>query len=233
LTKTQIRTIKNKYAGISVIYLWYNKITGKTYVGGTVNLLRRLENYMASTYIIRTKEHMPICAALFKYGVSNFELYILETISQDYISNLVPREEFWVQNVNPSYNVAAVMDRFVGANHPRFGKSVSVEVRNKISDTLTGRKLSALHRENISNGQKKKAIYCYDYDTGYFVTEFVGIRPMCRLLRLSNITLVQRKLDNNKPFVVYYKGIKCTWRLTSRKTPTSPRATRGCLRQLA
>lgn len=52
-------------------------------------------------------------------------------------------KNYWVSIVNPSYNLAAILDTFVGTNHPRYGKVVSQEVRSKIRSTLTGRKLTA------------------------------------------------------------------------------------------
>lgn len=63
-----LRSVKLKYKKVAVIYLWmlrrsmsnggsqigshlwHNQITGRMYVGRTVNLRRRLENYLAATY---------------------------------------------------------------------------------------------------------------------------------------------------------------------------------------
>ena len=78
--------------------------------------------------------------------------------------------------VKPSYNIAAVLDPFVGKNHPRFGKSVSQEIRDKISNTLKGRVLSQEAIENHRKGSHKKPIYCYDFVTKEFVVSFESIR---------------------------------------------------------
>jgi hypothetical protein len=83
--------------------------------------------------------------------------------------------------LKPSYNVAQILDPFVGVNHPRAGKTVSQEVRNKISTTLSGRVLTTVHKVNISLAQKRQAIYCYNYHSGNFVTSFVSIRFVCTL----------------------------------------------------
>lgn len=64
--------------------------------------------------------------------------------------------------MNPSYNIAVILDPFVGNNHPRFGKVVSPELREKISKTLTGRSLTQEHIENIRKSSHKKPVYCYD-----------------------------------------------------------------------
>ena len=46
LTSIVRYNIKQKYKETAVIYLWFNKTNGKCYVGKTINLKRRLENYM-------------------------------------------------------------------------------------------------------------------------------------------------------------------------------------------
>lgn len=91
---------------------------------------------------------MPICGSLHKYGVINFELLILELVPDTFQVNISEREHYWVSVIKPSYNQASIIDSFVGKNHPRYGKTVSAEVRNKISATLTGRKLSSEHVKN-------------------------------------------------------------------------------------
>jgi hypothetical protein len=87
--------------GVAGIYLWHNKLTGKTYVGqsvqarglcplrtypqllagGLVNLKKRFESYRDIYYLNRTKNLMPICAALLKYGHDTFDFYIIEVIT--------------------------------------------------------------------------------------------------------------------------------------------------------
>lgn len=43
--------IKSKYKKVAVIYLWYNKINNKCYVGRSTNLASRLENYFRVKYL--------------------------------------------------------------------------------------------------------------------------------------------------------------------------------------
>lgn len=59
LNNTTIRLIKKKYKNIAVIYLWYNKSTGKTYVGRTLNFTRRLENYLGIIILFVLKAVCP------------------------------------------------------------------------------------------------------------------------------------------------------------------------------
>ncbi len=139
-------SIKAKYKDKAVIYMWFNKITGQCYVGRTqmtlrvisqlscagahdsVNKLnRRLENYFRITYLKQTENSMQVCKALLSHGFDSFDLYILEVVSIENINTLPYREDYWVTQVKPSYNKAVILDPFVGANHPRFGKTLSAE----------------------------------------------------------------------------------------------------------
>jgi hypothetical protein len=130
------------------------------------------------------------------------------------------REHCWDLDVNPSYNVAATLDRFVGEKHPRWGVPRSDETKAKLSKKLAGRKLTEEHVESIRESSHKVPIYCYDYDTKEFVVKFEGVRGMARELKLASNTQIYRKLDNNKRFNTVYNGIQCSWSLS--KLPLNP-----------
>lgn len=213
LCPLKVFEIKQKYKQTPVIYLWHNKINQRCYVGHTNNFAKRLENYNSRSYLMRTKRLMPICAALYNYTQGVFALYIIEVFSTYNKSVLLTRENYWVNNLKPSYNVAPILDRFVGLNHPRSGKTVNQEVRNKISSTLKGRTLTPEHKANIGSAQKRKPIYCYHYNNGIFVTSFISIRDMCRQLSLKSTVQVLRKVNNAKPFCTSFNGTKQTWRI--------------------
>jgi hypothetical protein len=211
LTPEQKYNIKCKYKNTAVIYLWLNKLNGKCYVGSTINLSSRLANYFDSYYLNNTKGKMAICAALLQYGYTNFNLYVLETFpALTKRHQLLIREDYFVSLVKPSYNIAAILDTFVGENHPRFGKPVSQEVKDKISKSLTGRTLSEETIENHRKGANKKPVYCYDFFSKELVVNFESIRSMSRSLDMGLI-LIQRKIDNNKPFNCVYKGVPQKW----------------------
>jgi GIY-YIG catalytic domain len=219
LDREKLIMLKKNYAKVAGIYLWYNKVNGKTYVGRSVNLKDRIEDYMDMHNYKRNKGVMSIFHALRKYGFEKFELYIVEIIPAKQIQTLPSREQHWVVEVNPSYNLASVTRGYIGENHPNYGKPLPQEVRQKISKTMTGRKLPKHHRDNISAGHPKKEIFCYDFNTGAFVTKFDGIRIMQRALNLSGHTVIRRKVDNDKPFTCVYKGVDTTWRIYSKPKP--------------
>lgn len=165
-----------------------------------------MENYVSNSYLERNQNKMPICGALLKYGLQSFSLYILQVVEPHELKKLPYYEHSWVTKVKPSYNIAEILDTFVGSNHPRFGNSVSQEVREKISQTLKGQKLSEEHISNIMSASNKKSVYCYDFNSKQFITHFIGIRAMARELQISSNTQIYRKLNNNKPFKCVYKG---------------------------
>ena len=57
--------------------------------------------------------------------------------------------------------------------------SLCVETKKRISETLKGRKMSLLERENHSLGNTKKVIIdCYDYYNHNLISSFVGQNKM-------------------------------------------------------
>ena len=61
----------------SGIYCWFNKVSGDSYVGQSVNLSTRLSAYYSTVALKRT-DYSIICRAILKYGHSNFSLLNLE-----------------------------------------------------------------------------------------------------------------------------------------------------------
>jgi len=74
---TQKISILKENRGKSGVYRWVNLENGKTYVGSSVNLSKRLGNYFNVYYLLK-HEKMVIAKALLKYGYSKFRLEILE-----------------------------------------------------------------------------------------------------------------------------------------------------------
>ena len=91
---------------------------------------------------------MPICAALSKYGVANFSLYICEVIQPDNIKSLANKEHHWYTTILPSYNIAPILQTAVDNYKRRESRAVTQDVREKIRNTLTGRKRTPLQIQN-------------------------------------------------------------------------------------
>lgn len=97
--------------GKSGIYRWVNKDSGKTYVGSSINLGRRL-NYYYNVKTLR-KGTMQINKAQLKYGHAQFSLEILEYCQQ---KDVIRREQYYLDLLSPKYNIKKI----AGASNARF-----------------------------------------------------------------------------------------------------------------
>jgi group I intron endonuclease len=93
------RDNKNK----SGVYRWVNKINGKSYVGSSTSLSKRiLFYYCLSSLRRKVKGSVIIHRALLKYGYSNFRLDILEYCVPN---ELIKREQYYIDLIKPEYNI--------------------------------------------------------------------------------------------------------------------------------
>lgn len=163
--------------GKSGIYRWINKINGNTYVGSAVNLKKRLGNYYNMKELTRSPR--PITDALLKYGHKNFILEILEYCDT---TNLIEREQFYLDLLIPEYNIlkfaysvlgykhtqetiAKLKEKIVSPEHKMIissihkGKEVSEETRKKLAvATANYRKLNPLSKEALTNLKTKSIL---------------------------------------------------------------------------
>jgi hypothetical protein len=77
---TSRKILKQNYLKIQGIYLFVNNLNNRSYVGKSVNLYIRFSKYFSINYLEKNKTKMAICAALLKYSINNFSLYILEIV---------------------------------------------------------------------------------------------------------------------------------------------------------
>lgn len=101
--------------GKSGIYCWKNLINGKLYVGSSTDLTRRLQQYFNINYLNKNTT-MRICRALLKYGYSNFCLEILEYCDR---TELLTREKYYFELLNPEYNLCEEPGSTLGKNHSK------------------------------------------------------------------------------------------------------------------
>jgi group I intron endonuclease len=132
------------------IYGIKNVANGKWYVGQSLDIDARIAYHFGK---LRNRNHFNkhLQMAFNLYGESNFEVHILEELSENLLDI---REISWIEYHKSSdryfgYNVD------VGGHNPK-GIPKSEEHKRKISATLTGRKLSEDHRRKISLSNKGK-----------------------------------------------------------------------------
>lgn len=135
--------------GKSGIYRWTNPLNGKTYIGSAKDLNKRFRNYYSFSYLSRHNSSL-IYKALLKYGYSNFSLEILEYCE---VSDLITKEQFYLDSLQPEYNILKIAGSSLGYQHseefkqkfselmrgennPFFGKNHSQSSKDQISQTL-------------------------------------------------------------------------------------------------
>jgi group I intron endonuclease len=138
----------------SGIYAIVNKINGRRYYGSTINFaLRKIDHFKT----LRSKNHRnPHLQNSFnKYGEVNFEFVIIEQVP---IENLLTIEQKYLDVNTNGYNIAK------NAQAARRGIPCSDATKQKISNSLKGKKQSLNSRKKSSNTQRKRLNgKCYWY----------------------------------------------------------------------
>lgn len=186
--------IVNQIKGKSGVYRWINNISGKSYVGSSINLSKRLYKYYSLAHITVQAKHSLICKALVKYGYASFSFEILEYCLLPTKSEVLAREQYYMDLLKPEYNILKVAGSNLGYTH-------SAEVRAKMSGA---RNLSLEHltkiRQHISKINEKRAlsVEVFDMKTATSV-EYVSIRLASRELN-SNDRTITRYIKSKKPY---------------------------------
>jgi group I intron endonuclease len=145
--------------GKSGIYRWTNLVNGKSYIGSSVNLGLRFTNYY--TYSFLSGTDMVIYKALLKYGYSNFSLEILEYCD---VSEVISREQYYLDLLNPDYNVLKTAGSSLGYKHSEETRAklkarvFSLEHKSKLwTPEHRANHLEALKTLNSNEEQRKRA----------------------------------------------------------------------------
>jgi group I intron endonuclease len=211
------------------IYRLNNIITGKSYIGSSVNLASRFSNYYSIVFLEnRVKKGSSIIYnSLLKYGYSNFSVDILE-YCESYL--LIAREQYYMDILKPEYNIlkaansrlgskhtletkALMSIKLKGINNPSFGKTLSQETRIKISESLKSsfmfKNSIKLRLKNITHETKLKRslrshgvkVKVYDIENN-LVKEFPTMTSVALQFNISSRT-VGRYLDKDKAYNGY------------------------------
>lgn len=212
--------IYKDFKGVSVIYMWFNKVTGRVYIGSALNGSKRLSTYYQPSIL---RKNSLIYQSILKYGHENFSVFILEicgetsTVSKDHI---LERETFYLDWALKTYGLAILNmlntpGSSMGYKHKEEDLLKMSELKkgernpmyNKIkSDAFIAQQTRDKSGENNPMFGKtkpeqtlaklRKMIFVYDVTQDY---KLLGVYPtvMCtRLFKLCNNTL--KKRVNNK-----------------------------------
>lgn len=171
--------MKNK----SGIYQIRNIVNDKVYIGSAIYLKGRKNIHL---YHLRNNKHHSqyLQKSFNKYGEENFVFEVLEFVESK--ENLIEREQFYIDTLNPDYNICKTAGSRLGTTHSievkrhlsvirkenfESGKIItwnkgincpprSEDIKNRISETLTGIKrkpFSKEHRKKISDSRVGKS----------------------------------------------------------------------------
>jgi len=128
---TQKEAILNDNKEKSGVYCWTKIESGKMYVGSSVDLYRRFIQYYNIKYITRTAKSSLICRALLKHGYSKFKLEILEYCKS---SDVINREQHYIDLLKPEYNILQVAGSLFGYKHTEESLAKMKEIALNRSD---------------------------------------------------------------------------------------------------
>lgn len=155
LKTLNLETFPKLFKGKSGIYLWTNLVNDKRYVGSSVNLMRRLGEYLNPARLEREliRGESVIYRAMMKYGYLSFSFEILEVVEID--SNLSDEEkdkilqkleQNYIDKLQPEYNILKI----AGSNR---GHTLSEETRKKMSLAKKGK---PSHRKGLTLSQETR-----------------------------------------------------------------------------
>lgn len=155
--------MSNKICGI---YQIVNTTNNKRYIGSSVHIKRRWSEHKSRLRYDRHGNHH-LKNAWDKYGEDAFRFEIIEHTTE---AELVAKERFYIKNLEPEYNIGTVIfdmseegrakmrdksqDYPSGESHPLYGRSMSEEACQNISEARKGKTLSEEHKRHIAQGNK-------------------------------------------------------------------------------
>lgn len=150
--------MKNYYG---IIYKATNKVNGKSYIGQTVKPLKsRITEHRSAARYYRDGCHFH--NSIRKYGIESFVWEVLckcESVEDLNYTEILFIEKF--NTFNNGYNLTTGgygSPGIKGEKNSKYGKKVSNETRQKMSESQTGKKLSEETKSKISNAKKGKTL---------------------------------------------------------------------------
>lgn len=156
----------------------------KSYVGSSNNLSKRFSQYFNLLTLRKYKGSSSIIRALLKYGYSNFTIEILEYCDP---SEVIYREQYYLDSLNPEYNILKVAGSSFGYKHTE--ETIS-KMRNSHLNRIWREEDKTKAREILSTGSlaRSQAILVTNKLTGDAV-EYPSKRQAAKELKVSDVTI--------------------------------------------
>lgn len=207
----------------SGIYRWINLITGRSYIGSSINLGNRFKDYFSPYKLkkaLKTSKSM-IYSSFLKNGSLNYKLEILEYRTfPDNISEkekrkiLLEREQHYLDIFKPEYNILTKAGSRLGAKDlpetkELIKKSIGYETRKALSIGYRGRKMfkkvntfrinkiiRAETRLKLSFNTHGISVEMDDFSNN-FMNKFPSIKSAAKFINVAPSTLSK----------IYYTGV--------------------------
>lgn len=136
-----MKTINN-----SGIYMIKNQIDNKKYIGSSINLRTRLNKHKND--LLKNKHsNIKLQRAYNKHGGNNFIFeVIIYTLDK---THLIPVEQFYIDFLNPEYNILKIANSRLGMKH-------SDETKNKMRNKIVSEETKMKMRGKIRSPEYKK-----------------------------------------------------------------------------
>jgi group I intron endonuclease len=212
---------------ISCVYKITNLINNKIYIGSTYSFKKRKNSHIN---LLNLDKHgnRHLQNAWNKYGEESFKFEILEKCE---VCSLIEREQYYINNLKPDYNILKIANSLKGYTHSEKTKKV-------ISEKMKQRIFTEKHKENIRKsylgkkgkdhpafGKKrnqeqiskmKKVLYkkVHQYDLNLnFIQTFSSVLEASDFTKISASSIAsvaRRKSKNPKKYIWRYEKIMLT-----------------------
>lgn len=179
------------------IYAIVNSVTGRKYIGSSINIQNRFRQHRSD--LKNGKHKNPILQAAWdRYGHEAFSFIVLELVHADH---LLERERIIIQQTTDRYNVC--MD----PEHHRLNVPHTVEARIKISNAKKGKKMSQVHRQAHLNAMRSAATRakCSLAKSGSKQTQASNLK---RSLSMKNLPDIEQRRERCRMLGLSRKGKK-------------------------
>lgn len=134
----------------TVIYMWFNKITGKVYIGSAIDGKARLSRYYMPSVL---KSNSRIYKNILKYGHKSFSVSILEVLGETGSvnkSHILAREQFYLDWALKTYGLLVL--NLLTETNSSLGLKHSLDTKVRLSTVRTGK----LHTEETKDKLREK-----------------------------------------------------------------------------
>lgn len=120
--------IRSKIKGKAGVYMFYNKITGDSYIGSSINLYARFNSHLN----LMAASELPLYRAIRKYGLNNFAFIVLQYCEPN-VEVCLNLEQYYLDLYKPAYNILKTAGGSEGFKHsPETIKNLQTKHKGKL-----------------------------------------------------------------------------------------------------